>query len=127
MARLTFGLAARRALALRCPRCGKGPLFRSWITMFPHCQNCGFVFERGPGYFLGSTYLNYGFTCVTLTALYMGLHYGAELSNEVLTGPLLLYCVVTPLVLFRYSRAWGLAMDCCLDTTGAEEDAPPGP
>lgn len=124
VAGLTWGTAARRALTLRCPRCGVGPLFRSWFSMHPRCSHCGFLFERAPGYFLGSTYLNYGFTCVTLTALYMGLHYGAELSNQVLTVPLLIYCTVVPLLLFRYARAWWLAMDCCFDTPEPEQQPP---
>jgi uncharacterized protein (DUF983 family) len=122
LAGITYGEAAQRALALRCPRCGRGPLFRTWFTMYPRCTDCGFVFERAPGFFLGSAYVNYAFMAVTLTALYLGLHYGAGLSNQVLAPPLLAYCIVVPLVLFRYARAWWLAMDCYFDVTGAEED-----
>lgn len=81
------------------------------------------MFERAPGYFLGSTYLNYGFTAMTLTPLYMYLHFGLGWSNQVLTVPLLLYCTIVPLVVFRYARAWWLAMDCMLDTTHFQEAA----
>jgi uncharacterized protein (DUF983 family) len=130
---ITYEEAAGRALRLRCPRCGQGKLFRSWFTMYQRCDHCGFVFERAPGFFLGSAYVNYAFMAVTLTSMYMGLHFGLELSNEVLAGPLLAYCVVVPLILFRYARAWWLAMDCYFDSVGAEEDrtargdAPPPP
>lgn len=118
MTRPTSGSAVSRALRLRCPRCGQGRLFRNWFAMFPRCPECHFVYERDPGYFLGSTYINYGFTAVTLTAIYMVLHFGYGVSNQVLTPPLVAYCVVVPLVLFRYARSWWLMMDCYLDTTG---------
>ncbi len=58
---------AFRGLALRCPRCGQGALFRNLLLMHHHCDACGFVYERAPGFFLGSAYLNYGFTVVSLT------------------------------------------------------------
>jgi len=90
--------------------------------MHHHCDHCGFVFEREPGFFLGSTYLNYGFTTLTLMALYMGLHFGLDISNTVLAVPLLLYCVVVPLVMFRYARAWWLAMDSIFDTNAVDFD-----
>jgi len=124
---ISYEQAVTRALALKCPRCGEGPLFRNWFTMHHHCDHCDFVFERAPGFFLGSAYVNYAFMAITITILYMTLHFGLELSNEVLAAPLLLYCIVVPLVLFRYARAWWLAMDCYFDTTGLEEEWPPPP
>lgn len=114
---ITYGTAASRAFALRCPRCGEGPLFRNCITMHGDCSHCKLKYERAPGYFLGSTYINYGFIAVTLTAMYMALHFGVEVSNRALTPPLIAYCIVVPVVLFRYARAWWLAMDCYFDPT----------
>ncbi len=122
MSNLTYSVAQSRALRLRCPHCGEGKLFRGLITMHHQCEHCGLVFERAPGFFLGSAYVNYGFTTLSLTALYMGLHYGLEISNAVLAVPLLAYCIVIPLVLFRYARAWWLAMDCLFDTPGTDLD-----
>lgn len=89
--------------------------------MHPICSHCKLRYERAPGYFLGSTYVNYGFVALTLTALYMGLHFGAEIDNQWLTGPLIAYCVIVPLILFRHARAWWLAMDCYFDPTSFAE------
>jgi uncharacterized protein (DUF983 family) len=36
----TFLLAARRAVAGRCPRCGGARLFRKWLTTHYHCPAC---------------------------------------------------------------------------------------
>lgn len=124
---MSYPTLVGRALRLRCPRCGRGKLFTGLLSMAHHCSECGFVFERAPGYFLGSAYLNYGFMAITLTTMYMTLHFGLGYSNEVLALPLGAYCVVVPIVLFRYARAWWLAMDCYLDTTGMTEGRPAEP
>jgi uncharacterized protein (DUF983 family) len=60
-----------RALRLRCPLCGTGQLFRTWFKMKPACAHCRLKFEREPGYYLGSIYINYGLTAVLMTLGYM--------------------------------------------------------
>jgi len=124
LARLNYTTAMTNALRLRCPRCGTGRLFVGLITMARRCDHCGLMFDRGPGFYLGSAYVNYGFMAITLTAMYMGLHFGLGWSNEALAAPLLAYCIIMPLILFRYARAWWLAMDCYLDATGHEDEVP---
>ena len=118
LAETSYGTFIGRALALRCPRCGVGPLFKSFITMYNRCPHCSLKYERAPGYFLGSTYLNYGFMAITMTGAYMALHYGANIPNKTLTIPLAIYCVIMPLILFRYARSWWLAVDCYCDPVG---------
>jgi hypothetical protein len=95
--------------------------------MHHHCDGCGFVYERAPGYFLGSTYLNYGFTVISLTALYMALHYGLGLTNQAVTPPLVVYFLTVPLLFFRYARSLWLAMDCFYDAEGARVTDPYAP
>lgn len=118
---IDYNTAVSRALRQVCPRCGQGPLFRRWLSMHPQCPHCGLRYERAPGYFLGSAYVNYGFVALTLTVLYMALHFGAGISNEVLAGPLLAYCLIVPMILFRLARSWWLAMDCYFDPTSFAE------
>jgi len=36
-----------RALLLRCPRCGKGPVLVSWFRLRERCGACGLRLERG--------------------------------------------------------------------------------
>jgi uncharacterized protein (DUF983 family) len=36
-----------RALALRCPWCGKGPVLATWFRLRPRCGACGLKLERG--------------------------------------------------------------------------------
>lgn len=79
------------------------------------CAVCGLKYERAPGYFLGSAYINYGITAVLLTVAYFALHFGIGLSNRALTPYLVGFCILFPLLTFRYARALWLAMDCHID------------
>jgi uncharacterized protein (DUF983 family) len=48
-----------RALRLRCPNCGGGPIFQSWFRMRTYCPVCGLPLERGEhGYQVGSYMFN---------------------------------------------------------------------
>ena len=48
-----------RALRLKCPHCGQGPVLESWFKLRPSCGNCGRMLERGEqDYFLGGMLFN---------------------------------------------------------------------
>lgn len=124
VARESLSTVFKRALGLRCPRCGEGKLFAGWFRMHAGCSHCRLHYERAPGYFLGSTYINYGVTSLTLTAMYFALHFGAGYSNRMLAVPLTLYCVLLPALIFRHARSFWMAMDCYFDTVGFKDDGP---
>jgi len=51
---------AWRALRLRCPNCGGGPLFSRWVFMSDTCPRCHlFLDRREPDYFLGGYVVNF--------------------------------------------------------------------
>jgi uncharacterized protein (DUF983 family) len=104
-----------RGLRLKCPRCGEGRLFEGWMQMPERCSGCGLKYERAPGYFLGSAYINYGITALILMISYFVLHFGVGWTNTQLAFPLAAFCVIFPLWLFRYARAIWLAFDCHFD------------
>jgi len=114
-----------RALRLRCPWCGEGPLFRGWLRMEPRCSGCGLRYEREAGYFLGSIYLNYGGAIVAGLALHLGMEviWHAPLSRQVpvIAATILLLALGA----FRHARAFWLAFDLACDPPGPEEFAPP--
>lgn len=115
--RPTLGTLVLRALRLRCPRCGRGRLFTGLATMPERCSECRLKFERAPGYYLGSIYVNYGMTAVLLLAIYFALHFGMDLSNEQLAFPLAAFCFAFPILSFRQARALWLALDCHFDAS----------
>lgn len=111
-----------RSLRLRCPRCGEGRLFTGWLSMHERCPHCDFPFARGPGYFLGSIYFNYGLTALISTATYLGLFLGAGVDPDRLLWFVLAFCVLFPLWFFRYARSLWVGFDQYFDPV--EEPAP---
>src|SRR3984957_20826522 len=101
--RATFGEILSRALRLRCPRCGQRRLFAGWFRMHEACPHCRLHYERAPGYFLGSTYINYGVTVIAVMIVYFGLPFGVGWSNTSLAGPLAGFCSPFPLSFFSYA------------------------
>lgn len=102
---------ARRALRLRCPRCGETPLFSGWFAMRRQCHLCGLVFERAQGYFVGAIYVNYGVTTVIAVGGYFVLWSAASLSTAAQFAIWVPSLLVFPLWFFRYSRSLWLALE----------------
>jgi uncharacterized protein (DUF983 family) len=115
--RATLGEILGRALRLRCPRCGQRRLFAGWFRMHEACPHCRLHYERAPGYFLGSTYINYGVTVIAVMVVYFALHFGVGWSNTSLAAPLAGFCMLFPLYFFRYARSLWLAIDYYVDPT----------
>jgi len=79
--------------------------------MNDECPHCGLKFEREPGFFLGSIYINYG-----LTALIVAITYPLFLFQwQVPETPLLLgavaFTVIFPILLFPWARSLWLGFD----------------
>jgi hypothetical protein len=79
------------------------------------CPDCGLVFEREPGYFIGSIYLNYGLTTVLMIAGYFALEKLAGLGPWTCLSICGAFGVVFPLLFFRHARTLWLAVDQFFD------------
>jgi len=115
--RLTPASAARllgRALLLRCPNCGGGPLPERWLRMRPRCPRCRLRTDRGEGdYFLGSMTVN----LLASEAVWAGLFVAAV----ALTWPAVPWralefsgaalMVAMPFVLYPFTKTVWLAVD----------------
>jgi len=106
----------RRALRLRCPACGGGPVFLSWFQPAPSCPACGLRFERGEeGYWVGS----YMFNIVASELCFAG----AAIAVIVGTWPSPPWTLITvggvalmlliPLVFLPFSKMLFLSFDLC--------------
>ena len=63
-----------RALALRCPACGTGGLFVSWLRMRDRCGGCGLSTGRGEeGYLVGAYLFNLIAAELLWGALFIGI------------------------------------------------------
>jgi len=103
-----------RALRLRCPSCGGGPLFAGWLRIHERCPGCGLRTERGEeGYVVGA----YMFNIMAAELLWLGLCLGLV----VWTWPdppwdLLLYgggalMVAMPFLCYPFAKTVFLAFD----------------
>ena len=106
-------LVLRRAVTLRCPRCGGTPLFTGWFTMARACGLCGLVYERAPGYWIGAIYVNYGVTTVIALAGFFATFPAVPLAVELAVWSA--FVVLFPLWFFRYSRSVWLALEFLLN------------
>ena len=119
--------AARCALALRCPRCGRAPLFRGWFTMNVVCAVCDLKFERAQGYWVGAIYVNYALTTAVTLGSVLGLDAALDISLAAQLGLGVSLGALVPLVFFRYARSLWLAIDFLVsraDTRRARRDRP---
>jgi hypothetical protein len=91
--------------------------------MEPRCPSCSLDFRREPGFYLGSIYINYGVTALTTIALYGLLVLGAGCSAEQALAACLAVAVALPMWLFRYARAFLLAID---SSVNSEPSSAPG-
>ncbi|MEM8945629.1 MAG: DUF983 domain-containing protein [Planctomycetota bacterium] len=98
-------------LRLRCPACGHGKIFRSWLTMNDPCESCGRKFDREPGYLLGSIYFNYGLTALIVVLMYFAMYFTDTLSNNGRLTVLGIFSLLFPLWFLRYARALWIAFD----------------
>ena len=95
--------------------------------MHTECPQCGLRYERAPGYFLGSTYVNYAFTALITTITFIALRFGWGIPGEQLLWPLLVFCFGFPVLFFRHARALWLGMDIIFDPGDEEANAATNP
>lgn len=117
MQRPSAGTLISRALRLKCPRCGQSAMFTGLFRMVERCAHCGLKYEREPGYFLGSIYINYGVTALLLTVGWIVLRFRYEIESRWLAFGLATFLVVFQVFFFRYARALWLALDCLFDSS----------
>jgi uncharacterized protein (DUF983 family) len=112
--------ALTRALGLRCPRCGVGRLFETFLKMHEICPTCALRFEREHGFFVGAIYVNYALTI----AVALGSAFALEIFTPIplgwRVGVAAAAAGVFPLFFYRYSKSLWLALDWFVNP-----DAPP--
>ena len=111
----------RGILALRCPRCRRGPLFTGILTMPERCASCGMYYEREPGYFMGAMAISYGLAVALVVVVFGAVLWLTKWPVEwvlLLSGaaflPLAPFCL-------RYARAIWIYLDRRIDPVDAKD------
>jgi len=99
-------------LACRCPNCGRRTLFARGrlFKVNARCPSCGMRIERGDGEFLGPFVLNYAATAFGVVVPIILLFAAGRLGAAATLGLCLGAALVAPLLLYRLSWGWWLAL-----------------
>jgi uncharacterized protein (DUF983 family) len=103
-----------RAVRLRCPNCGGGSLFVSWLRPRRHCPSCGLPLERGEdGYQVGSYMFNIIAAELIFAAVFLGVVLATWpdppwLALQLGGGALM---IAAPFAFFPFSKTLFLAFD----------------
>ena len=119
---LSFIQMVNRGLRLRCPRCGVGRVFTGLFSMPKHCDGCNLKYEREPGFFLGSIYINYGLTALICAIVYPVLMFNEIVADNVLMPSVLAFSILFPIWFHRYARSLWLAFDQKMDPRLEDDD-----
>jgi uncharacterized membrane protein len=79
--------------------------------MNERCPNCGVKFEREPGFFLGSIYINYGLTALIVSIGYPLLLFGWSVPETPLLIGAVAFTVIFPILIFPWARSVWLGFD----------------
>jgi uncharacterized protein (DUF983 family) len=113
-----------RALRLRCPNCGGGPIFRTWFRLRPHCPSCGLPLERGEhGYQVGSYMFNIIASELIFAAVFLAVLLATWPSPpwELLQYGGIALMVLAPVLFFPFSKTLFLAFDLLFRPATPEE------
>ena len=103
-----------RALRLRCPHCGGGPIFVTWSHLVPNCPVCGLGLERGEqGYWLGAYFFNLMAMETVFSIWFVAflLLTWPEPPWELFQITTMVLMVLVPVGFFPYSKTVFLAFD----------------
>jgi uncharacterized protein (DUF983 family) len=114
-------------LRLRCPICGKGPLFQGYFDSPERCPSCGYYFMRESGYFLPHVPIGYAFTILVALGTWPFLYYifGVR-SPAILLGSMIAVALLFGIWFVRYSKALWLALDLTIHPPVSEDFEPRG-
>lgn len=105
-----------RGASKRCPACGRGGLFRRWVTMVEDCPRCGLHFERIEGHWIGAIGIN---TVVSFGTLFLSMTIGLIATiPDIPVAPLvalnLAVAAFVPLVFYPISKTLWTAIDIAM-------------
>ena len=95
----------------RCPKCRDGELFErpayrldAFFKMYPMCPNCKQDFQIEPGFYMGASYIGYGFTVIiTLIGTFLYAFVFPEASEWTVIGGIILTIFIFIPLIFRYA------------------------
>jgi uncharacterized protein (DUF983 family) len=117
-----------RAVRLRCPHCGGGPLFVAWARILPACPSCGLTLQRGErGYWLGAYFMGLVAIEIVACAWLLGVMVWSwpDVPWRFLQVSTVVVLVGTSVVFYQASHTIFLAFDLLIHRVEADDFAAP--
>jgi uncharacterized protein (DUF983 family) len=111
-----LGKVVLRGLRQRCPRCGRGKLFRHGFTMYERCPSCNWLYEREEGYWTGAMAVNLVLTELIAAAIVIPLA-AMQFNPWILYGVGVPLIAVLPVIFYRETKALWMSIDFILNPT----------
>jgi uncharacterized protein (DUF983 family) len=124
---LTIPRLLRRGVLRRCPLCGAGDVFASFLEVRERCPRCNFPLRREEGHWLGAVGIN---TIVTLCLMLVTMVMAFALTwddRRALPIFVSMFVVagVTPLVFFGSSQTLWSAIELAMNPLEPRDDIDP--
>ena len=113
---LTLG----RCLKLRCPACGRGPIFGRPFNVKVRCDACGVVFKREEGFFVGAIMANVVATEVLILVVYLLSLLITDLNEQKMLTVLFVAGITFPLAFYHHSWSLWLGLDHLIEGLSRE-------
>ncbi len=121
---MKFLLAIWHGLIVRCPRCGKGKLFRGIFAMHDQCPVCGLDFVREEGFYTGAMAINLVVSELIVTAYILPVAIISGINPSIPFIPILIFSsplpILLPIIFFRPARGLWLSMNYFFNPTQKE-------
>lgn len=103
-----------RAVRLRCPVCGGGPVVLRWFSLVDSCPSCGLHLDRDePGYWVGSYTVNLFLTEGAFAVTFVGgmILTWPDVPWGLLTGICATVTLLVPALVYPFTKLAYLAID----------------
>ena len=107
----TIALTLWRCLKLQCPACGRASVVQRPFNIKMRCTDCGVIFKREEGFFVGAIMANVVATEVLILIVYFACLLVTSFDERIILPVLFLAGVTFPLAFYHHSWALWLGMD----------------
>ena len=106
-----IGLTIWRSLKLLCPVCGRASIVARPFNLKHQCDECGVIFKREEGFFVGAIMANVVATEVIIVVIYLLCLALTNLNERVVLTILFVVGIAFPLAFYHHAWAFWLALD----------------
>jgi uncharacterized protein (DUF983 family) len=107
----TILLTLGRCLKLQCPACGRASIVERPFQLKHRCTECGVIFKREEGFFVGAIMANVIATEVVILIVYFLALLLTSLDEQNMLTVLFVVGVTFPLAFYHHSWSFWLGVD----------------